>query len=74
MLYLRILNNALNNIPEQASKIALYNDIKRFLKLMANSKDIAKHHRSIQISMKEQFNITKNLLPITLDDFLIKDY
>ena len=41
----------------------------KLTKSVASSKDIINHHQSIQILMTELFNITKNLLPTSLDDF-----
>ena len=74
MFYLRTLNNGFTKIPARALKVTLDNSINSFLELVPNSKDIANHHRSIQILMKELYDITKNLLPTILADILTKDY
>ena len=75
MFYSRTLSNAFNKIswagPEDHTR-SLVNNIKSFFKLVTRSKDIVNHHQSIQILLKKLFNINKNLLPLTLDNFSIK--
>ena len=75
MFYSRTLSNAFNKIswagPEDHTR-SLVNNIKSFFKLVTRSKYIVNHHQSIQILLKKLFNINKNLLPLTLDNFSIK--